>query len=267
MFCIIVDLIFYQHLFIAADSTKLNALTSQLKSMHFFAYPGSDRGHKILSNGSAYTLLLPHLLENEAVIDDVCTWNGVRCTDEVMKSISIHLESDTKRMADIDWLPATTECVHFVGLTFYDRWSASRLPRDLKYMYLYGCGAVAHSETHTIDLRRLPRKTEELYLVEADDALEGSVCISDLPQTMRILYIRESYIRSVYVLYETLPQKLIWACVTTGIKGMHLKFRGTGSVKSDKRVKESKSLSSLLVFESKYYEQFDSVDDLRYEFF
>ena len=141
---------------------------------------------------------------NAAEDPDICTWKAIDCTDGLANSICIQDHGQYDLSVEMEWLPPTLEFIHLESIRVYQELSLTTLPRALKYMCLSYCIGL----TPCIDCANLPRKMEELILIDSVHSRKIFLC--DMPQTMRYVYICQMpmYIHSIVVNYNSLPVSL-----------------------------------------------------------
>ena len=170
-------------------------------------------GHPFCINHAQAQLLHRALNEAATLIaigdteanDDICNWRGIDCTEGLATSVDIRAVGlSDKALIQIDWLPPTLAFIH-LKYTFVSSKSAYRpLPRELKYLYLGYCS----DKTLSIDFIYLPRKLEEIILIES--SIYGEIRLDNMPMTMRIIHIRQfpEFIKEIFVNYDSLPPSL-----------------------------------------------------------
>ena len=136
---------------------------------------------------------------------DICTWRCIECTDGMATAIFFRktLFSDNA-CVELKWLPPTIAFIHLKSTRTPSGLSLHHLPRNLKYLYLLH----SSGETPLLDCALLPQRMEELILVESTNA--RSIRFSEMPTTMRFIYIRQmpSLTKCVIVDYDRLPSAL-----------------------------------------------------------
>ena len=145
--------------------------------------------------------------------EDICQWRGIECTrGEMTALVCFKKLLGDNAVIDLRWLPGTLQYVHLTHLTAERPWSASQLPRDLRYFFARNVflKQLPASETlkfaHSMEMHRLPRRMEEFILTEGFWA--GPIQLVDLPQSLRLLCIIGLIRDPVYVASETLPKDL-----------------------------------------------------------
>ena len=196
---------------------------------------------------------------------DVCTWRGVQCTDGLVTHLHIAHQVSMYSMRaawtlQMDWLPSTARFVHLGSIKFPIGWHPDRLPRDLRYLYMYFCfnsSLDAQQGTkYDIDLRRLPSRMEELIVVSS--IIGRVIDLRRLPDTMRFVFIKHHprHIDSVYIDYHLLPETLEHVHVVdfSGKGSMKRRIRQSGQ---PRRIRLETNLDRNMPFRgSRYMEQF-----------
>ena len=104
----------------------------------------------------------------------------------------------------IEWLPPTVEFIHITSIDISKKSPFIYLPRALKYLYLREC----NDKTVIIDCAHLPRKMEELILMNSITAKE--IRLHSFPETMRYVHIHQmiNFTDSIFVDYSSIPDSL-----------------------------------------------------------
>ena len=151
---------------------------------------------------------------------EVCNWKGIECTHGVVTTLFLDTLDQTEDASIfMEWLPPTLEFVHLISTRLASKKSLSYLPRELKYLYLGFC----HGTRADIDCARLPRKMEELILLES--TISKEIRLDSLPSTMHYIYIEQlpEFTKSIVVNYDTLPACMRETWVTSFYKGSAMK--------------------------------------------
>ena len=142
-----------------------------------------------------------------------CKWRGVTCIDEVMTTFIIlgrpgMLRLGSKRLdVNPNWLPSTLESVHLGPLDLSESIEFQKLPRELRYFFSHNIFTIDEEiRNRRVELRWLPQKLEEFIIFSGQ--FHATLLIADLPQSMRLLFIRSLSLPYAYVDMITLPKSL-----------------------------------------------------------
>ena len=199
----------------------------QRQSMHFFASTPDNFFFENLS----YRNILEYFTANEANMN-LCRWRGVYCVDQ--KVVSVFL-SDTASgsIVAVEWLPPTVELIHFSGgISLFHGWPTRSLPRNLRYLCLKSCVSLCVSKD-AVDLQALPQQMEELFVTFG--WFSGQICINNLPQTMRILYIKTKKNVDAFIWRQKIPESMQVLCIIGDGPRIQVAFHqcDTGNLKSN----------------------------------
>ena len=147
-----------------------------------------------------------------------CTWRGVTCANGMITSWTFSKlgNSYTWEYVDMDWLPGTLRYIHLFLVKTIQTMNIKRLPRELRYFHSSYISAVPQkreSSLERIALRYLPEKIEELFLF--DRSFLGTIIVSNLPSTMRILCITPQRARNCFIDMGSLPRDLEFGVTVT----------------------------------------------------
>ena len=148
---------------------------------------------------------------------DPCQWRGVECDERTEIIQSLHITQDSKArqiVVHMDMLPPTVASLYLENIHTLNGWVSSRLPRELKYMCVLG-GEIFESlapQQRNMQLENLPRSMEELILMQFP--FHGCVVVDDIPERMRILWIRTTGFQKVFVNVERLSDTLRFFSIT-----------------------------------------------------
>ena len=158
---------------------------------------------------------------------DVCAWRGIECKGgkAIGLSISVAL-SDTAWLVSLDWLPPSLECVYLQFVSSINGWMAERLPQKLRFLYIRGDTSILSDLHRSVDLRKLPRNMEEL--MSTNGMYHGKVYLTNLPSTMRILWITSIPTKKVVGEIDILLKKMIFVRVTDGVDELSKVYRPNG---------------------------------------
>ena len=241
-----------------SPASTLSAIDLQRKSMRLFA----SAPWEFLHDNPRYSILSNNIMNHfkaklaptaQKGPDDVCMWNGVKCTGTIVTGV--HLSHEAKEaVVAVEWLPPTVEHIHFDGgVTLFRGWVTRRLPRALTYLYLRSCKPIEREEL--VDLRTLPAHMEELIVMYHWQ--DGQVYLDALPDTMRILYIRSALHINCQVNYALLPEKMALAWILPSTTETKIDFQVYGKVKRDPRVRSAGKFSAVVEC-SKYFSVYDA---------
>ena len=158
---------------------------------------------------------------------NVCTWKEIGCVDGVVKSVCAkenrkyaHTQPSGLNTISVEWLPPTTEFIHFCIIEIPNLWKFMALPRDLKYMCLWLC-SFRDTKNIRADFARLPHNMEELILMNSVPS--GVLQLAILPKTMRLVCIQvfagRLFTTGIVVDYNSLPEALEVLHVATQLMG------------------------------------------------
>ena len=209
----------------------LSQIESQRLCMQRFINPDIPPNSAVDQSGLQHFI---HLCGGDAY--DPCTWNGVHCTNKVLERIRIDMIGRAFGVVDLEWLPPTVRFFSYSRSRILRRWTASRLPRALRFFRLWTClVGVDGMQTQPLDLEKLPSQMEELHLFRV--SLRGQIHIGRLPETMRVVDIGDHNIRNATVDFEGLPENLFSMSITHNRKSkVAVKIVGIGAVQKDRRV-------------------------------
>ena len=163
-----------------------------------------------------------HFCGAQIHIENVCSWNGVKCTADAVTSLSVLPEPSIQHITvALDWLPPKLEYVHLKDVFLYDGWLADRLPRKTKYLYMGNVGTFKETQDRCVDLQRLPAEMEELIL--QDSWYRGKIVLTGLPQNMRILWLQHIPCDKAFLDPDLLPSTLVFICIRNSIRGADLR--------------------------------------------
>ena len=178
---------------------------------------------------------------NSGPSTDPCEWRGVTCENGTVKFFlwsfmffNEIIDGQRRTTAknwfiEMDWLPSTLAAVHLNGIYLIDGWSADRLPRDLRYLYLNNCQPPPSSQERKgyrrdMRLRQLPVGLEELYIFGG--WMNGTVLLDGLPQRMKIVHLQSTSLRKAYVRNADMPPYLVIIVLSAGVREVKVKERG-----------------------------------------
>ena len=122
---------------------------------------------------------------SEETRHDACLWNNVECTDGKVTAVTVSAVLEgVGIVVCADWLPPTTERVTLQCVLHASFLNVSRLPRELRILYVMQDRPRAMRET---DFTRLPRKLEEF--ISYAGWHHGKIVLANLPPKMRILWM------------------------------------------------------------------------------
>ena len=142
---------------------------------------------------------------NDGDFEDVCTWQGMECTDGFATSLCVQYLNFTYDVRiQVYWLPPTLEFIHLKCIAPFEESPLIHLPRELKYLYW----KEYYASATCIVCARLPAKMEELIIDGSTSARK--ICLYDMPQTMRYVYIEQSpvFTDTIFVNYTNLPASI-----------------------------------------------------------
>ena len=172
-------------------------------------YPKADE-QRMLLHRSCSAVLLHHLRGNAKDDADICSWQHTACENGALQTITTSVfAGEAGCSVDMEWLPPTVEYIHFYFVDMWRTWARMCLPRDLRYMHLFGCRNGEYEKaSRTVDFSRLPRKMEELILLGSP--VSGVIVLACLPETMRLIYIDQggTPLERILVDYDGLPEGL-----------------------------------------------------------
>ena len=192
---------------------------------------------------------------------DVCDWKITECTDGIVTAIFASKKNVSNEYwaIEMEWLPPTVEYIHLRTIRIERTWKHMCLPRDLRYLHLNMCfGELDERNSPHIDFSRLPEKLEELILIRSTTG--RVLCFDRMPITMRFLYIQQmdSFVRSILVNYERLPEGLQELHVTDSVDGDRLKKKVKAIGKPNGVKLQTKYDPSYPRQGSVYYERFEA---------
>ena len=163
------------------------------------------------------------LISDVKLVSDPCRWEKVVCDKKEV--LEIDWRDDLRiGFIDINWLPPTLMRAKFVGQRI-ESIDTKRLPRELRYLNVFGCGLSSSIAFHT-----LPAKIEELNL--SDKNISGTLCFYDLPDRIREIDLRWNLIHCLMVENASLPESLEFILV----RQRKVRMVALGGGKLDKRV-------------------------------
>ena len=192
--------------FISSDNEPLNAIAKQYTMMMRCVSP---EGHA----DDLYSIRMWHFLRsNNPRNEDACTWRGVACVDTAVTSVLLASTKGSLEAAsfswiiDPDWFPSSAQFVHLRHVRLIKGWMAQRLPRDLRYFCISYGQPYKYALKRNLEVRYLPRRMEELHV--HDGFSFGTLLITDLPQTMRLCFIKSIFIERAFVDNAQVPDSL-----------------------------------------------------------
>ena len=196
---------------------------------------------------------------NDGDFEDVCTWQGIECTDGLTTSLCAqYLDFAYDVNIKMCWLPPTLEFIHLNLVDCFQESPLIHLPRELKYLYWKDLTVLPYNAyaKASIVCARLPAKMEELILNGSTTV--GKICLYDMPQTMRYVYIEQSLITdAIFVNYTDLPASIeeMWVTSSYNCHKLKRKVRAIGNPGSVKL--HTKHDTRYPKKGSKYFEEFE----------
>ena len=197
------------HLVHCADfppGTTINAKQTLLMHKATFLFPG---GAKFDVCHSHACKSLWYAMTKVGMLTKVCEYNGVECTDGVVRSLFLAYrgnESDREAWAvRLAWLPPTVEHIHLTAIKLHDGIASESLPRALRYFFVQNCMWQRFTRRENfLDFRKLPPHLEEFILDKG--SFSGDIVLDALPQSMSFLFLRVMQrIEEVHVDKAALP--------------------------------------------------------------
>ena len=182
-----------------------------------------------------------YFLDGDADRADVCAWSGIFCADGTVQTI-VWSGTEVIEAIRIEWIPHSAQKLHFSFIFVGKAREARSLPREIRYLFLDRCNTLRGALRH-VELRGLPSKMEEVHIKGC--GLTGTVFLTELPESMRSISIRDIGLEAVYVANNSLPEGLK-AIHVAGTYGEDI-LKCVDAPKADSRVKSVAWLA-----ESKY---------------
>ena len=183
-------------------------------------------------------------LGDKAQISDCCSWRTFQCTEGLVKLLLLPRLKNHAFQMNADMLPPTLEYVHSTACTM-KRFILSRLPRDLRYIYLRSASIREDTPpykfptlpTREFNTAHLPGSLEEAYFIFHTPVFH-TVSIPLLPESLRLLHIEnQSHIRHVFLDSNYIPSNLKVLQVLNLSNKKSVSFKSTKGIKIDGRIK------------------------------
>ena len=185
-----------------------------------------------------------YALEPQSTRADVCSWRCVECESGILTSLTLKsMGSRSTFCATIEYLPQTIRFLHLICVNL-ERFSLRDLPRDLRYV------AVSRAQVRNglqpsmndprgniLNMADLPPFVEEVYFAFTLPSCR-TVCIHELPQALRLLYVAVGMsVRYAVVDNGGLPAGLQLVKIYSSSRAKKAVLRSADSAPVDKRVR------------------------------
>ena len=171
---------------------------------------------------------------------DVCTWHGIECTSGLMQSLWLDIRSAECKIQTIirlDWLPPHTLTCSLNLVWVLNGWNFRSLPKSILFIALRRCEEAAYANVKTnLDFRQLPPQLEEMHFIESYFPMQPTICIQNLPKTLRILHISCISVSVALVDFASLPRDFQSMCLGSPKNKSSVKIESIRGKGKDNRV-------------------------------
>ena len=141
------------------------------------------------------------LLRPKTSLENPCTWDGVLCLSQILIRISWGPEIKGHSY-DLHWFPSALMEVFIEGRELKSELHPGILPRAMRRFSMKRCGLIG-----PLDLRRLPKKMEALYL--RTNRFSGKLYLTALPENIEYVDLVYNNFKEALVVGEALPESLV----------------------------------------------------------
>ena len=162
--------------------------------------------HKLLQirdDEVRYALTSRMLLRSTTILEDVCTWAGIRCAGGFVHEIAWGTYFCMHKSYNLNWFPPTTRKVHIDDKSLvFTELHPEFLPRAIETFAMNRCCLIGW-----LDLRHLPKRMASLFL--RGNCFAGHVDLTALPKSIRCIDLVNNSFGDAIVIKAALPHDLL----------------------------------------------------------